>query len=219
MDSATIEAIVTQVLQSLAVEPEAMAVTEGIPVGISNRHIHLSAEHMEILFGCGSQLTRQKDLKQVGEFAAAETVTLVGPKGVIRNVRVLGPIRGTTQVEISRTDGFALGVKAPVRDSGDIEGSAGITLAGPCGAVTLEKGVICAARHIHMHNDDARRFGVKDGERVIVEVDGPRGADLKHVLVRVKEDFRLEMHIDTDEANALGIGPGATVTLRREQEA
>ena len=188
-----------------------------IPIGVSNRHIHLSAEHMAILFGCGASLTLQKELKQTGEFAAAETLTLVGPKGVLSGVRVLGPLRNITQVEISRTDGFTLGVKAPIRDSGDLEASPGLVAVGPCGAVTLKQGVICAARHIHMHDDDARNFGVSDGQRVTVETDGMRGASLKNVLIRVSPKFRLELHIDTDEANALGVGNGDAVVLRRSE--
>ncbi len=189
-----------------------------IPVGVSNRHIHLSAEHIEILFGAGHTLTRQKDLKQVGEFAAAETVTMVGPKGVIRGVRVLGPVRKRTQAEISRTDGFSLGVVPPLRESGDIDQSASITIVGTQGSVTLTEGLICATRHIHMHNDDARHFGVSDGERVCVETGGTRAVTLKNVLVRVKPDFRLEFHIDTDEANATGLKNGDVVTLARCQE-
>lgn len=189
-----------------------------IPVGVSNRHIHLSAEHIEILFGAGHTLTQQKDLKQVGEFAAAETVTMVGPKGVIRGVRVLGPVRKRTQAEISRTDGFSLGVVPPLRDSGDIEQSASVTIVGTQGSVTLTEGLICATRHIHMHTDDARHFGVSDGERVAVETSGTRATTLRNVLVRVHPDFRLEFHIDTDEANATGLKNGDVVTLERCRE-
>lgn len=218
MEETQIAQITGQVLAVLAKLTPNANEAGTIPVGVSNRHIHLSAEHMAILFGCGASLTRQKDLKQVGEFAAAETLTLVGPKGVLRGVRVLGPIRNNTQVEISRTDGFSLGVKAPVRDSGDLDGSPGIVAVGPCGAVTLKQGVICAARHIHMHDADARKFDVSDGQRVTVETDGARGALLKNVLVRVSPNFCRELHIDTDEANALGIGNGDEVMLRRSQE-
>lgn len=189
-----------------------------IPVGVSNRHIHLSAEHIEILFGAGHTLTPQKELKQVGEFAAAETVTMVGPKGVIRGVRVLGPVRKRTQAEISRTDGFSLGVVPPLRDSGDIEQSASVTIVGTQGSVTLTEGLICATRHIHMHTDDARHFGVSDGERVAVETSGTRATTLRNVLVRVHPDFRLEFHIDTDEANATGLKNGDVVTLERCRE-
>lgn len=218
MQEKIIAEIVAQVMAALAAaRPSADELV--VPVGISNRHIHLSAEHMEILFGCGQALTPQKELKQVGEFAAAETVTLVGPKGVIRGVRVLGPLRSATQVEISRTDGFGLGIVPPVRDSGDCKGSAGIVVAGPCGAVTLTEGVICAARHIHMHTDDAARFGVADKDRVTVEIDGERGGTFSNVLIRAGENFRLEFHIDTDEANAVGLTNKSKVRLVRPKEA
>ena len=185
----------------------------GIPVGISNRHIHLSELHLEALFGSGYVLTKDKDLAQVGEFAARETVTLVGPKGVIRGVRVLGPTRGMTQVEISRTDGFNLGITPPLRDSSHIDDSPGIVVVGAQGAVKLERGVICAARHVHMHDNDARRFRVADGDRVVIKIDGPRGGTFTNVLVRVNPNFRLEFHIDLDEANAAGLNNGDLVSL------
>lgn len=213
MEQKIIEQIVSQVLASLPELHLAEPTEKGIPVGVSNRHIHLSAEHIEVLFGSGYSLTNDKDLKQVGEYAAKETVTLVGPKGVIRNVRVLGPVRSFTQIEISRTDGFGLGVVAPVRDSGKITGSPGIVVVGPKGAVTLIQGVICAARHIHMEEADAKRFQVTDGDRVTVKVGGPRGGTFANVLVRVNPSFRLEFHIDTDEANAAELNNGDMVTL------
>ncbi|EGW35905.1 phosphate propanoyltransferase [Desulfosporosinus sp. OT] len=213
MDRTMIEQIVTQVL-TLGSNPEAAGEEIlGIPVGISNRHIHLSAYHVEVLFGKGHTLTPKKELKQVGEFAAAETVTLIGPKGVIQGVRVLGPARKITQVEISHTDGFSLGILPPLRDSGQIVGSAGLIVVGTAGAITLSEGVICAARHIHMSNVDAQRFGVSDGDRVTAEVDGPRGCLFKNVLVRVHPSFCLEFHIDTDEANAVGLKNGDQVRL------
>jgi len=173
-----------------------------VPVGISNRHIHLSNEDLFVLFGPDYQLTKLKDLKQPGEFAAQETVTLVGTKGVIQNVRILGPTRKQTQVEISRTDAFTLGVPAPVRESGKVEGSAGITLVGPCGSVTIKEGVICALRHIHISTAEANSLGLKDRSLVSVKVPGERGMTLSQVLLRVADDFVLEMHLDTDEANA-----------------
>lgn len=228
-DRAMIEKVVSQVLSVLAnsnsnsnsnSEAEAVgAVSQGIPVGISNRHIHLSAEHVELLFGQGYQLTPKKELKQIGEFAAAETVMLVGPKGVLKDVRVLGPIRKNTQVEISATDGFILGIKPPLRDSGQIAGSPGLIVVGSAGAVKLQEGVICAARHIHMSNQDALRFSVADGKRVTVEVDGPRGCYFKNVLVRVHPSFRLEFHLDTDEANAVGLRNGDHIKLGKSEEA
>jgi propanediol utilization protein len=216
MEREIIDTVVARVLAALS-ENAMPDTARGIPVGVSNRHIHLSAEHMAVLFGSGYTLTREKDLKQTGEFAAAETVTLVGHKGVIRGVRVLGPVRNMTQIELARTDGFILGIAPPVRDSGSIAGSPGVIVAGPKGAVTLQEGVICAARHIHMEPEDARRFGVADGERVDVTSVGVRGGMLANVLVRVKPDFRLEFHIDTDEANALGLKNGDLVTLRRTE--
>jgi propanediol utilization protein len=218
MEQAMIDNIVTQVLTVLSDSALVSAAVKGIPVGVSNRHIHLSAEHTDILFGCGHALTPQKELKQVGEFAAAETVTLVGPKGVIRGVRVLGPVRQTTQIEISRTDGFNLGITPPVRDSGRIEGSAGIVVVGTHGTVTLNHGVICAARHIHMPDEDAHHFRVTDGDRVAVEIAGPRGGSFKNVLIRVHPSFRLEFHIDTDEANAVELKNGDQVTLTQPGE-
>lgn len=213
MDSKLIEQIVSRVLAAIPMPEQAEEAEKGIPVGVSNRHIHLSAEHVESLFGSGHTLTKEKDLKQVGEFAAKETITLVGPKGVMRGVRVLGPVRTFTQLEISRTDGFSLGIIPPLRDSGKIKGSPGIVLVGPQGAVTLPEGVICAARHIHMAADDARQFKVSDGDRVTVQVNGARGGTFSNVLVRVNPDFRLEFHIDTDEANAADLKNGDMVTL------
>jgi len=173
-----------------------------IPVGISNRHIHLSDQDLAVLYGVGHQLSKMKDLKQLGEFAAQETLTLVGPKGVIQNARILGPTRKQTQVEISRTDSFALGVNAPVRESGKLEGSPGITLVGPKGSVTIKEGVICALRHIHMSTEDAKSLGLQDRSFVKVKVPGPREMVLGQVLLRVAENFVLEMHLDTDEANS-----------------
>jgi|GEM_PF-4619 len=184
-----------------------------VPVGISNRHIHLSQEHLEQLFGEGYQLHKQKELKQYGQYAAEETVTLIGPKGKISNVRILGPVRKQTQVEISRTDSYLLGVDPPIRDSGDLEGSAGISIAGPKGTVAIEEGCIIAFRHIHFSLEDARRFAVQDKQLVSVEVEGTRSLILENVLCRVHKDYRLEFHLDTDEANAAGLKNGAEVEV------
>ncbi len=207
------EQIVSQVLAAMPDLNQAAKIERKIPVGVSNRHIHLSAEHVEALFGSGYTLTKEKDLKQIHEFAAKETVTVVGSKGVMRGVRVLGPVRNCSQLEISRTDGYVLGVVPPLRDSGKIQGSPGIIIAGPKGAVTLAEGVICAARHIHMETTDALRFNVVDGDRVTVTIGGQRGGSFDDVLVRVNPNFRLEFHIDTDEANATFLKNGDTVTL------
>lgn len=176
-----------------------------VPVGVSNRHIHLSREDMEMLFGPGQNLTRMKAMKQPGQYAAEETVTLKGPKGELRRVRVLGPFRKQTQVEISVSDGFALGIKAPMRMSGDLDESAGLEIVGPLGSVKLEQGVIVAQRHIHMHPEDAKKAGVSNGDIVNVEAPGMRGGILKNVAVRVSEASALEIHIDVEEANALGL--------------
>lgn len=184
-----------------------------IPVGVSNRHIHLSAEHLERLFGKGFQLTILKPLSQPGQFAANETVTIKGPKGEIRNVRILGPVRGNTQVEVSKTDTFILGVQAPVRMSGDIEGTPGITVIGPQGEVTIDKGVIIAKRHIHFSPKDAEEFGVVDHQKVKVKSIGERSLIFDEVIVRVHPSFALDFHIDTDEANAAGLVSGDRVEL------
>ena len=185
-----------------------------IPVGISNRHIHLSREHVEILFGKGYQLTKLKDLSQPGQYACKEQLTIVGPSmRAIEGVRVLGPERKASQVEISRTDSFVLKVKPPVRESGDIKGSAPVTIIGPKGIVTLSEGCIIANRHIHMSEDEGKAFGVKDGDYVDVEFNGERRSLFYDVQIRVHKDFRLEMHIDTDDANAAGVGNGFKAKL------
>jgi putative phosphotransacetylase len=187
-----------------------------VPVGVSNRHIHLSQEHLKILFGEGYELTNIKDLTQKGEFAAKETVTIVGPKGAIEKVRVLGPVRPKSQVEISLTDSFKLGIKAPVRQSGKTEGTPGCVIIGPNGIVNLEEGVIIADHHIHMSPADAEKFNVTDGDRVSVHVDGLREITFHNVLVRVKPSFVLEFHIDTDEANASLLKTGDAVEVLTE---
>ncbi len=186
----------------------------GIPVGISNRHIHLSKADVETLFGAGYQLTPMKDLSQPGQYACKECLTIVGPSlRPIENVRVLGPERKASQVEISRTDSFQLKVKPPVRESGKIEGSAPITIIGPKGVVTLKEGCIIANRHIHMSLDDGEKFGVRDNEYVDIDAFGERRTRFFDVQVRVHKDFRLEMHLDTDDANAAGLKNGDRVEI------
>lgn len=187
--------------------------TRKIPAGISARHVHVTQEHLELLFGPGHELTPIKDLTQPGQFAADERVTLVGPKGVIQRVRILGPVRKATQVEISRTDCYALGISAPVRESGDIEETPGIVIVGPYGPVKIDQGVIIAKRHIHFTPDDAKEFGVKDGQKVMVKTEGERPLVFDDVVARVREDFALDLHLDTDEANAAGLKQGDMVTL------
>ena len=186
----------------------------GVPIGISNRHIHLTREHVETLFGKGYQLTKCKDLSQPGQYACKEVLTIVGPSmRAIEGVRVLGPERKKSQVEISRTDSFTLKVKPPVRESGDLAGSAPITIVGPKGIVTLDEGCIIANRHIHMSVEEGEKFGVRDGEYVDVELNGERRSLFYDVQIRVHKDFRLEMHIDTDDANAAGVGNGFKAKL------
>jgi putative phosphotransacetylase len=179
-----------------------------VPIGVSARHIHLSQEHVELLFGSGYALTEMKPLSQPGQYAANETVAVVGPKGSFPKVRILGPARKATQLEVSRTDAFALGVNPPVRESGNIAGSASITIQGPAGEVTIAEGVIVAARHIHFHTSDAEKFGIQDKARLRVRVGGERGVVFEHVVARVSPEFALDMHIDTDEANAAGVRNG-----------
>ena len=184
-----------------------------VPIGVSARHIHLTQEHVEVLFGEGYQLTKRKELMG-GQFAANEQVTSVGLKlRAIENVRVLGPVRSKSQVEISATDAIKLGVRAPIRLSGDIEGSAPIAVVGPKGVIYLDEGCIIAKRHIHMAPKDAIAAGVRNGDIVSVKADNERGTVFNHVQIRVDESFTLEMHIDTDEANAAKISTGETVTI------
>jgi len=180
-----------------------------IPIAVSAHHVHLSPEHVEALFGEGHQLTPRSDLSQPGQYACEETVTLVGPRRDIPRVRVLGPPRKETQVEISRTEEFQLGINAPVRMSGDLDGSPGLILRGSAGEVKIEQGVICAQRHIHMTPEDALLFGLQDKDVVMVRVEGDRELIFGDVMVRVHPDYRLEMHVDTDEGNAAELSPGA----------
>lgn len=173
-----------------------------VPMAVSARHCHLSKSDLEALFGEGYELTKKADLSQPGQFAANETITIVGPRGSLEKVRILGPARNMTQVEVSQTDSVKLGVKPPLRESGDIKDSAPITLVGPKGSLYKKEGLIIAQAHIHMTPEDADRFNVENGEYVKVEVDGERPVTLGKVLIRVSPRYKLEMHVDTDEANA-----------------
>ena len=185
-----------------------------VSVGLSNKHVHLSKEHIDILFGEGHVLTPIKDLSQPGQFACDEKVDLVGPKRTIKGVRILGPARKETQVEISLSDGFTLGISdLPVRDSGKTEGTPGIKLIGPKGEVEINKGVIAASRHIHMHTSDAKKYGLKDKDTVSVKVGGPRGLIFDNVLVRVNDEYSLDMHLDVEEGNAAGLKNGDEVEV------
>lgn len=180
-----------------------------ILIETSARHLHLSKEHLEILFGEGYELTHKKDLSQPGQFACEERVEVIGSKGTF-NMSVLGPVRKETQIEISLTDARSIGVAAPIRESGDIEGSGACTLKGPKGSVELAKGVIAAKRHIHATPEEAEALGVKDKDVVMLEINTEeRSVIFKDVVVRVNEQYALAAHIDTDEANA--VAPGRTV--------
>ena len=209
-----VQAITKLVVEQLKASGAEQECAGRIPIGISARHVHLTQEHVDELFGKGYQLTKKKELMG-GQFASNELVTLVGTKlRAIENVRILGPCRKASQVEISKTDCIRLGVKAPIRESGKIEGSAPVAVVGPKGVVYLEEGCIVAKRHIHMSTEDAARFGVTNGQSVKVRFDNDRGGIMEDVIIRVDPTFTLEMHIDTDEANGLGIGKDMGILIK-----
>jgi putative phosphotransacetylase len=188
----------------------------GIPVAVSGRHVHVSRGVLDRLFGDGFQLTKLRDLGQPGEFASEQTVTAVGPSmRPLERVRVLGPVRNYTQLEISGTDAVRLGIDPPVRRSGDLVGSEPITLVGPKGSVQINEGAIMATRHLHMTERDAREHGVSDGDRVRIRFPGERALVLENVLVRVGKTAALELHLDTDDANAAGVRLPMTVKILR----
>lgn len=202
--------------QIAAVQSESSAIP--IPIEVSAHHVHLSEEHIAALFGPGHTVTPYADLSQPGQFACKEQVTLVGPKGSVNRVRILGPARKETQIEISMTEQFKLGIHPPIRESGDLADTPGITLRGSAGEVTVERGVICAMRHIHMTPLDAFNLGVRDKYLVRIRVEGDRELVFGDVLVRVSPNYKLAMHIDTDEANAAHIATGATGFIEAVQE-
>lgn len=206
----TVETIAKLVLERLREMQNDM-----VPVGVSNRHVHLSQADLETLFGPGYQLTSIKELGQPGQFAAKETVTIIGPKGSFENVRILGPVRPKSQVEISLSDSFRLGVKAPIRESGQLENTPGLQLCGPLGMLELPCGAIVALRHIHATPEIAKRMGICDKEIVEVETCGERRCVFGNVLVRVSEKSALEIHVDTDEANACGLKNNDYVLIRK----
>ena len=183
-----------------------------LPIALSNKHIHLSQADIDVLFGQGYELTHKKDLSQPRQFACEEMVEVVGPKGSTK-MRVLGPARPESQVEVSLADARGLGIAVPVRQSGDTEGTPGCKLVGPKGGVEMTKGVIVAARHIHMSLEDAERFGVKDKDVVSVQTTGERALLFNNVLVRANAAFALEMHVDLEEGNAAGVKNGDLVEL------
>lgn len=187
--------------------------TNEIPVGISNRHIHLSQADLNSLFGENYQLTKMKDLSQPGQFACKELVTICGPKGAIEKIRILGPVRSKTQIEILQGDCYKLGVVAQPRLSGVLEGTCGITIIGPKGSILTKEGLIIAQRHIHMTIEDAEHFGVKDGQIVSIQINGLRGGIYNNVAVRANDESALECHIDTEEANAMKVDSSTKMKL------
>lgn len=207
-----LEDILRTVMEQLGCQdtegPPRAGAGENIPVELSARHAHLSEKDALALFG--GPLTPIRELSQPGQFLCKERVRLIGPKAVIDNVAVLGPVRGSSQVEISKTDARSLGTETPVRQSGDVRGTPGIILASQTGIVGLEQGLIVAARHIHMTPQDAKRFGVSDNERVSVRLDGERPVILEDVVVRVSDSSSLAMHIDLDEGNSSGWSASVT---------
>ena len=189
-----------------------------IPVGVSVRHVHLSRADCDVLFGPGYELTKKRDVTQPGQYVTRETVDLVGTKGEIRRVAIINPLRKQTQVELARTDAFVLGVQPPLRESGKLEGTPGITLRGPHGTVEIPSGVILAHRHVHMSPDEARDFGVRDRDVIKVRVEGDREMTMGDVIVRVHPEFTLDLHVDTDEANAAGLTSDSVVAFEGVQE-
>ncbi|MDB4867057.1 MAG: propanediol utilization phosphotransacylase [Cohnella sp.] len=185
-----------------------MSETKKVPIGVSARHLHLSQEHVEVLFGAGAGLTVMKLLSQPGQFAANETVEIHGPKGSLAKVRILGPARKATQLEVSRTDAFMLGANPPMRESGNIADTPGFRIVGPAGEVSVDQGMIVAARHIHLHTSDAEQWGISDKQQLKVRVGGERGVIFERVIARISDQFALDMHIDTDEGNAAGVSTG-----------
>ena len=211
LDNKTIEVITKLVIEAMQQNNP----KEGyvVPIGVSARHVHLSKDDLETLFGKGYELTKKKELMG-GQYAANEFVTIVGLKlRAMENVRILGPVRKESQVEISSSDSIKLGIKAPIRESGDIKNSAPIALVGPKGVVYLQEGCIIAKRHIHMSPTDAKAAGVNNGDTVSVQVENERGTIFNHVQIRVDDSYTLEMHLDTDEANAANIITGNTVMI------
>jgi acetate kinase len=200
----------TAAIRSIAARP--------IPIGVSVRHVHLSRADCDALFGTGYELTRRRDVTQPGQFVTRESVDLIGPKGEIASVAIIAPLRKETQVEVARTDAHRLGVDPPLRESGKLDGTPGIRLRGPAGEVEIARGVILAHRHVHMHPDEATQFGVLDRDIIKVQVDGDREMTMGDVIVRVHQTYALDLHLDTDEANAAGLGNESVVAFAGIQE-
>lgn len=220
---------VLEQVESLPCEGCAMQICDGerachitaqqnqIPVGVSARHAHINKEHLEQLYGPGHELTVRAELYQPGNFAAEETVTVVGPRmRALESVRILGPLRNYSQVEIARTDGITLGIDPPVRDSGDLKGASPILLVGPVGSVFLEEGAICAARHIHLTSEDAECLEIKPDDNLKVRIPGIRALTFENVRPKIGEGVFPQLHLDTDDSNAAGIRGGEAVEIIKE---
>ena len=228
LDRGRIEQLVREVLRDRLVghvgrEPAGRPQPSGGPnplmVNVSARHVHVNQSDLEALFGPGAALTKLRDLYQVGEFASEQTVNIVGPRNrMIPNVRILGPRREYTQVELSYTDGIFMGVDLPLRISGNHEGTPGCVLVGPYGAINLKQGVVRAERHVHMNQDDMAYYGVQDGDRMKLRIDGPCSVTFERLKVRLHPRVRLEVHIDTDEGNACDLSSATGMTLTKQGE-
>ena len=226
IDRSKLEEIVRRVVRQQAAEPHAPgtepqsvfpAPESALLVSVSARHVHLTQEHVERLFGPGATLTVRKELYQPGFFAAEETVALIGPRQrVLSNVRVLGPVRPHSQIELSFTDGIFMGIELPVRPSGKVDGTPGCILVGPAGVVELGQGAIRAERHVHMSLADAERFGVKAGDRMKLRIKSTCTSVLEDLLVRADAASKLEVHLDTDEGNAVDLGHATKFELLRQ---
>lgn len=212
--------IVTLIVQELLASKEYSCPQEErlVPTGISMRHVHLSRADLNRLFGPSYMLTPLKQLSQPGQFAARECVDVTGPKGTLRQVRILGPLRRETQVELAQTDCRTIGVKAPVRASGNLSGTPGVRLKGPCGEIEIPCGVIVADRHIHLSPEEAKQWGLADGDHVSVEVDGTKRGILSGVLIRSNPGCAMDFHIDTDDGNAFQLTQGQLVKILGKED-
>ena len=210
------EVLLKLLLQAVKDKENKSAIQEdasGIPVGISNRHVHLSQKDMDVLFGKDYSLTKLKDLSQPGQYACKETVTICGPKGAIEKIRILGPTRSKTQVEVLMGDCIKLGAVQHVRLSGDLSNTSGVTIVGPKGSVQIEEGLVVAQRHIHMTPEDAKNLGVCDGDIVSIKCDDLRGGVYSNVAIRANDTSKLECHLDIEEANAMGINSRSKIVI------
>lgn len=214
MDDRLISTVVDEIVRTIAGRPLTNArPSKTVMVGISNRHGHLTKEHVEILFGPGKKLTPLRPLLQPDQFATNEMVSIGTEKGIIRNVRLIGPERKYTQFEVARTDAIALGLNPPIRQSGELDDSPGCVVMGPAGSVIISRGVIMAGRHLHCHTSEAAAFGLKDRQLIKARIHGPRGGVMENLLVRVGDIHTLEVHLDTDEGNAFGLKSGDSIEL------